>query len=186
MEVHPRLAEGHLGTGLLGQKVGVDRTGVLEVDDELVGVGVLAVLLVGEDLHDGFVQADGDELAALGEALAGAQVEGHALPARVVDPGAQRDERLGRRVGRDAGLVEVPLVLAAEHRAPGRATRSESKTLLISLRSGLAVSDVGCSMATDAEHLEEVGDDHVAKGAGRFVERPRPSIESVSGTSIWT
>src|ERR1700722_19752310 len=114
-EAHLGLAEGHLGTGLLREEVRPNRTGVLEVDDEFVGVRVLATLLIREDLHHGLAKSNRDELAALGQALAGAQIEGHAHPARVVDPGAQGNEGLGGRVRSDARLVEVPVVLAAQH-----------------------------------------------------------------------
>ena len=46
------------------------------------------------------------------EQLAGADEEGHARPAPVVDLEAQGGERLGRRVGRDAVDRQVPVVLA--------------------------------------------------------------------------
>jgi hypothetical protein len=50
---------------------------------------------------------DRDLRCPTGQALARPQEEGDAFPARVVDPGAQRDERLDGRFWPDAYLLPV-------------------------------------------------------------------------------
>ena len=101
--------------------------------------------------------------------LARAQEEGNALPAPVVDEGAQGDEGLGIGVGGHALLLAVAGVLAADHvRRLERLHRFEDLLPLDHQRFG-AERDRRLHR-DEAEHLEEVGDDHVAKGAGFLVE----------------
>src|SRR6185437_6386362 len=66
----------------------------LQVDNQPVGGDVLLGALAEDQVRQR-LELDDDLGSALGQPLAGAQVEGHARPAPVVDVGAQRDERLG-------------------------------------------------------------------------------------------
>jgi len=107
--------------------------------------------------------------AALRELLAGAQVERDAPPAVVVDEHLKSDERLGLRVGGDALLVEIAVVLAAhDPRGIERSKRPEDvdlagDQLLRSRRRGRLHRD-------EAHDLEQVRDDHVAEGSRALVE----------------
>jgi hypothetical protein len=120
-------------------------------------------------------EGDGQQPPRLGHALAGAQVERHAGPAPVLDPGTQGDERLGVRVVRHAGLVAVAGVLAAEH-----VLRTQRRHRLEDLRR-LVEQRLGRERRRrlhrdEAEDLEEVRDHHVAEGAGLLVKR-RPAAD---------
>src|SRR5690606_40944847 len=66
-----------------------DALPILQADDQAVG------LVIVEQALRHRLELDDDLRAFPGHALAGAQVEGHARPAPVVDLRAQRDERLG-------------------------------------------------------------------------------------------
>ena len=57
--------------------------------------------------EDGAAEVDDDPSRAAGEALAGAEVERHALPAPVVDVDSHRDEGLRAGVCCDAILLAV-------------------------------------------------------------------------------
>src|SRR6266849_4297711 len=61
----------------------------------------------------GFAKSNRDDALTLGEAFAGAQIEGHAGPAPVVDEAAQRDKGFGVRILRDAGFEAVARILPA-------------------------------------------------------------------------
>ena len=82
------------GPGVLAIRMQADRLFRLEADDQLVRPGRRAAR--GEDRIRHVLELDEDLGVALGHALAGAQVEGHALPAPIVDVRLQRDEGLGR------------------------------------------------------------------------------------------
>ena len=102
-------------------------------------------------------------------ALAGAQIERHARPAPVVDPALEGDEGLGVRFRIDALLLAVADVLAA-HDVGGvdRQQRAEHLVLLLADR---ARRERGRRLHRhEGEDLEEMGDDHVAIGAGLLVE----------------
>src|SRR3546814_9589961 len=66
----------------------------LEANDQLVGLQGAAAL--GEHRMRHRLELDEDFGLPRGQALAGAQVEGHALPAPIVDMRLHRDEGLGR------------------------------------------------------------------------------------------
>ena len=82
-------------------------------------------------------------------ALARAQEERHAGPAPVVHPDLRGDERLHLRVGRDAGLVAVALVLAA-HDLVGVEREHGAEHLALLLHQARGSSDGGGSIATTA------------------------------------
>src|SRR3546814_10422259 len=67
----------------------------LEANDQLVGLQGAAAL--GEHRMRHRLELDEDFGLPRGQALAGAQVEGHALPAPIVDMRLHRDEGLGAR-----------------------------------------------------------------------------------------
>ncbi len=169
-EGHLRVTEPHLGAGQLGEEVGVDGAGVGEVDHEPVPALRARLGVEREDPQRGLAVADRDHLAALGEALAGAKQERHALPAPVVDLAAQRDERLGLRVRRNARLGAVTLVLAAHHVLDvDRDHGLEDLDHLVAQR--LRAQRGRRLHRHDAHQLEEVGHDHVPERPGLLEER---------------
>ena len=113
---------------------------------------------------------------ALRHALAGAQVEGHALPPPIVDMGLQRDEGLGRAVAADflvvagtgspsiAPRVYCPVTLCASTSAAAdRPKRAQHLYLLVAHRGRV---EVGRRLHRDQrEQLEHVVLDHVAQRA---------------------
>ena len=105
----------------------------------------------------------------VGEPLPRAQEEGDALPAPVVDEGSQGDEGLGVGVGGHALLLAVTRVLAANDVA-GLQRLHRFEDLLALGHQRLGVERDRRLHRDEAEHLEEVGDDHVAEGAGFLVE----------------
>ena len=108
-------------------------------------------------------------MAGLGHALAGPQVEGNPGPAPVVDLDLDGDERLRVRLGRDALLVEVALVLAADDLV--RIDHPEGLHDLVLLLAQRLRRQRRRRLHGDvAEQLQQVGDDHVAVGAGALVE----------------
>ena len=103
------------GAGLLGQHLQADRFLGLQCDDQAVRVGGIG--LAGEDRERQVGELD-DDLGAPGlQPLAGAQEDGHARPARVVDAGAQRHEGFGRAASGHVGLLPVARHGQAVHRA---------------------------------------------------------------------
>ena len=118
---------------------------------------------------------DRQQVLALGQALAGAQVERHPLPAPVVDEGLDRDEGLGVGVGGDPVLLAVAAVLAADHVLdPQRRHRVED---LLALDPERLWPQRGRRLHRDeAEHLEQMRDDHVAEGA-RFLIEAAPHLD---------
>ena len=133
--------------------------------------------------RSGLAQDDRDLRRPMGQALARAQEEGNVLPARVVDPGAQRHERLDGRLRRDPFLVPVPGHLVSLDHAgrvltPDELVRGERAHGLEQLR--LAVANVlrgervGRLHRHEREHLEQVVLDHVAQRAGLLVVAAAP------------
>jgi hypothetical protein len=106
----------------------------------------------------------------LGHPLAGAQVEGHAGPAPVVDEALQRDEGLGLGVGVDARFVAVAGVLAAHHVGWLDRQHRLRKTLFFSSLIGARLQRGRRLHRGEGEDLEQVGHHHVAVGAGLLVE----------------
>src|SRR5271170_4350595 len=90
-EVHGDIADAHFGSGALGAKGYGDAFFGLDVKDEAVG---LDFALAKYDVWRA-AKLNHDLSAALGEALAGAEVEGDAGPAPVVDQEASGDEGFG-------------------------------------------------------------------------------------------
>ena len=108
--------------------------------------------------------------APFGHPLAGPQVERHAGPAPVVDEALEGDERLGLGVVRHPFDVAVADVLPADDVGGlDRAHRAEDLVLLLADRQRL---ERGRRLHRgERQHLEQVGHDHVAVGAGALVER---------------
>ena len=101
--------------------------------------------------------------------LAGADEERHARPAPVLDLEAQRGERLGRRVLRDAVDVEIAVVLAAHVvRRIGLLDRAEERDLRVLDRRRVAA---GRRLhRANRDELHQVVDDDVAQRADGVVE----------------
>ena len=129
-------------------------------------------------------QDDRDLGRAVGQALARAQEERDALPARVVDPGAHAP-RTSRRSSRGATRsssrypgTSCPSTTPADVLAPDELVRGERAHGLEQLR--LAVADVlrgervGRLHRHEREHLEQVVLDHVAQRAGLLVVAAAP------------
>ena len=104
-----------------------------------------------------------------GEALAGAQQEGHSRPAIVVHPHPGGNVGLGARVVRNALNVRVPLVLP--HHDVGRGQGSETADDTLScLGQALGFEAVWRLHRHLAGELEQVGHQHVQNGSGGLVE----------------
>ena len=130
-------------------------------------------------------EVDHDVRIARRQALAGADVEGHAGPAPVCDLGAQRDEGLGAAArGSTPGSSQV-----ARHALRRRRCRrvywprttcwpsvsgvqglSERSTLSFSSRIASACALIGGSIADRAQQLQRMVLHHVAQRAGLVVE----------------
>jgi len=125
-------------------------------------------------------ERDRDDARALGQPLARAQVERHPCPARRVDLRAQGDEGVGLRVGRDALLVAVALVLPADD--GGRVERAQRvEDGVLGGHERLRVERLGRLHGHEGEHLEEMGDDHVTEGARLLVEAAAPAHRELLG-----
>ena len=163
----------------LGEQVQFQPVARLQVDDEPVGC-------TRWHLKDGMghgAEIHHDVGLARAQALAGAQVEGHAGPAPVVDLGPQRDESLGRAVRGNAGFVAVAghrgtadrargvlaahQVLRERGRGPGF-ERAQDLELLVA--DGVGVGIDGRFHGQRAQQLQGVVLDHVAQRAGAVVE----------------
>ncbi len=123
----------------------------------------------GEHRARRLLEGDRDDARALGEPLAGAQEERHTRPAPVVDEALERDERLGLALRPDARLVAVADVLPA-HDVVRLDRRHRAEDLVLLLADGIGLEGRRRLHRGEGEHLEEVGDDHVAIGAGALVE----------------
>ncbi|MEZ5184077.1 MAG: hypothetical protein R2702_19760 [Acidimicrobiales bacterium] len=123
----------------------------------------------GEHALGRLPEGDRDDPGALRQALAGAQEERDAGPAPVVDLAAQGDERLGLGLGRHPRLVAVAQVLAADH-LRGRDRHHRAEHLVLLLADGEGLEGRRRFHRHERQHLEQVGHDHVAVGAGRLVE----------------
>ena len=118
----------------------------------------------------GLAEGDRDDPGALGHPLAGAQVERHAGPAPVVDEALQRDEGLGLGVVRARRARRGSRCTGPRTTSLGWIGCIERKTLFFSRLIAAGSSEVGRLHRGEREDLEQVGDDHVAVGAGRLVE----------------
>ena len=117
-EVHGHVTHLHRGARNLGAELEGQALVRLDADDERILTG-LAELGVTERHVSGALEDDGDLGDALAEALAGAQVEGHARPAARVHEELDRREGLGGRVGGNAVLLEIAAHLVAALPAAG-------------------------------------------------------------------
>jgi hypothetical protein len=122
----------------------------------------------------------------VGQALARAQEERNSLPACVVDPGAQRHERLDGRGGCDPVLVPVAghlvsfddacCVLPSHELVRGERSHG-SEYLRLAVADVLRGERVGRLHRHESEHLEQVVLDHVAQRAGLLVV-PGPLLDA--------
>ena len=116
------------------------------------------------------VERDRDDARALGHALAGAQVE------RARRPSAScRSRTAARRTSRSRSPARRPARRGSRRTgrarpAPVRSGCSERKTLFFSSPIARGLERGGRLHRHEREHLEEVGDHHVAVGAGLLVE----------------
>ncbi len=109
-----------------------------------------------------------------GQALAGANVERHALPAPRIDRESHGGKGFRRRIGRHAGLGPVPAELAAHDVLRRQALRIAFSTLTFSSRiDSLSVRDRRLHREV-RQHLEQVVLDDVAHRARLVVERAAP------------
>ena len=142
------------------------------------GVGRVGV----EEDRRHVLEVDGDLAGALRQALAGAQEEGHAGPAPVVDEHLQRDVGLGPRAADRRRLLAVaghrrrrrtPAAYCARTTLASTSSpcigRSDWSTSSFSSRTTSASSDRGGSIATSAQQLQHVVLHHVAQRAGLLV-----------------
>ena len=115
------------------------------------------------------LERDRDDAGALGQLLARPQEERDAGPAPVVDEALQRDEGLGVGLARDPGDVLVAVELTA-HDVLGQDRQHRAEDLVLLLADGPRLQRRRRLHRGEGQHLEQVGDDHVAVGAGRLVE----------------
>ena len=169
-EHHRRLAESHLRARFLGQELDRDRTGVGEIDGDLVPVAGRRILPVDTEHPQGRLEkAERHHLPAGPQVLPRPQEERDARPAPVIDLGPHRDHGLRLGVRRHTRLAAVPLVLAAHH-VPHVDRLQGVVDLRLLGPQGLGVEGGRRLHGDEAEHLEQVRDDHVAVGAGLVVE----------------
>ncbi len=122
-------------------------------------LGVLRRALA-EDRMRHRAELDEDLGGALEQALAGAQVERHALPAPIVDMGLDRDEGLGVAVAAQLVVIarhrraldRARAVLAGHDLARATTGRSARSTLTFSSRTAVASKLEGGSIATSASN----------------------------------
>ena len=131
-------------------------------------------------------------VSRIGHALAGAEIEGHALPPPIVDMGLQRDEGLGLAVVADlldvAGdrltIDRAARVLADDASCASTSAavigRSARSTFTFSSRTAVALKSRRRLHRHQREQLEHVVLDHVAQRArarrnSRRGPRARPS-----------
>ncbi len=169
-ELQAELLERHARTRLLPVEGKGQLRGVGQVEGQVVGARGPDARTVGEHRLGRLAERDGDDAFSAAELLAGAQIEGHAGPAPVVDLDLERNEGLRIGVGRDAGDVAVAVVLPPHDLGHvERAQRAEDLVLL--LTDGAGLKRRGRFHGHETQDLEEVGDHHVLEGAGRLVER---------------
>ena len=166
-EDHAGRAELHRRARDLGLEVGGDRAGLGELEDELVGA--LMLDLGREHPHRRLAEVERDHVPGFGHALAGPQVDRHPGPAPVVDLDLDRDEGLGVGLRRNSVLVEIALVLAADDLF-GLDHPDRLHDLVLLLVQRLRRERHRRLHRDVAEQLQQVGDDHVAIGAGPLVE----------------
>jgi hypothetical protein len=127
------------------------------------------------------------------QTLAGAKEEGNVLPARIVDPGPLRHERLDGRLRRDPFLVPVPGHLVSLDHASSVLTPNELlsrershglEQLRLPVANILRSERIGRLHRHERQHLEQVVPDHVGQRASLLVianrlrrgaDRPDPS-----------
>ena len=121
-ELQAQLVELHPGPGPLPVEGERELGGVGEIEGQVVRPLHPDAGPRREHRFGRLAEGDRDDPRALGHLLAGAQVEGNAGPAPVVDLAAQGHEGLGARLRRDALAPAIPLVLPAHH--PGGVDRA--------------------------------------------------------------
>jgi len=159
-----------LAPGCLARKSIQDDAWFGELEGDLVRA-LRRGVVVGAFEHPpgGLLEAEREGVAALGESLAGAQLERHAGPALVVDQHLERGERLDRGVRRYAGLCAVTVVLAEDR--PGRVKWLDRiKHLSGRFAEALGVEPIRWFHGDEPQDVQQVGNDHVAKRAGLLKE----------------
>ena len=148
-ELHRQLLQLHARPGLLAVERQRHLRLVGQVEGEVVGAVVADARARREHRPRRLAERDRDDPGALGQPLAGAQVERHAGPAPVVDVALEGDERLGLGLRLHALDVAVADVLAAHHVV--RLDRHiDRKTLFFSSEIARGSSAVGGSIAVNA------------------------------------
>ena len=146
---------------------------------DAIAVGLIAL----EDVQRRLAELDRDFGRALGQPLAGAEVERHAGPAPAVELQPQRDVGFGRRRRADAFFLAIARHFGAAD-PPGRVLRADdavarvpfraigwidASTSCLRSRTFSAENAIGGSIAIMREHLHQMVLDHVAQRAGPFV-----------------
>src|ERR1700676_1237383 len=182
VKIHIDEAETHDGAGNFCAEAERDAFIGLDVDDHAIGFDVFDRGVTEKNkgsaakLHDDFG-------GALREALAGAEVEGNARPAPVVDQKFQGNEGLGVGLRIDVGFFAVARELFAVHftRAVLAANRVGEdffgaerldgvKDFGLLVAAFIGVEGDGRLHGGHGEELEKMIWDHVAESAGGFVE----------------
>ncbi len=180
-EVHVDRADVHAGAGDLGAEAEGDALVGLDAHGEDVGLDAFAAfaLLVLEEEQRRQLELDGDLGDALGEALAGADVEGNSGPAPVFDLEAEGGVGLGLGARVDAVFLAVAddglavdgagAVLAADG-VGGVDGGDGLPDLDLFGADGGGLEGDGRLHGDEAEELHDVVLDDVAEGSGGLVE----------------
>ena len=182
VEVHVDEAELHHGARNFRAEAERDAFFRLDVNDQAIRFEIFYGGVAEEDEWRA-AKLDDDFGGALREALAGAEVEGNAGPAPVVDLEFQRDEGFGVGVGCDVGLAAIAgnmfavdgafVVLAADgvgENILGHERLNGVEDFGLFVADFVGVEGDGRLHRGHGEELEEMVGNHVAKGAGGFVE----------------
>ncbi len=175
-ELQAQLVQPHAGSRPLAVEGQRHLGGVGQVEGQVVGALGADARADREHALGRLAEGDRDDALALGQPLAGAQEERHPRPAPVVDHALEGDEGLGVGFRIDPLLLAIAVVLAADHVA--RIDRHHgAKDLVLLLADGLGLQRRGRLHGHEGQDLEQVGDHHVAIGAGLLVEG-RPAAEA--------
>ena len=155
----------------------------LDPEDEEVGLGEVLRIAPEHEVRRA-LELHGDLARPLGQALAGAQIEGHARPPPVVHGELERGVRLRDRLRRDAPLLavardapaadEAGAILGADGEAidvVGRDGPDRAHDLALLVAHGIGVEGHRRLHGDQTQELQDVVLDHVAQRAGLLVVR---------------
>src|ERR1700719_1890474 len=182
VKVHVDEAETHDRAGHFCAKAERDSFLGLDVNDHAVGFDVFDGGVAEKD-EGSAAELDNDFSGAFGEAFAGAEIKGNAGPTPVVHQKLQGDESFGIGLGIDVGFLAIArevlavyitgAVLAANRVGEdflGGERLNGVKDFGLLIADFIGVEGDGRLHGGHGEELEQVVGNHVAEGAGGFIE----------------